>query len=47
VRKVSWTICRIPVWPFDDKVKARQTARPNVTGTAVTGRRSLQKKTVT
>jgi hypothetical protein len=26
--KISWTICRIPVWPFDYMVKAGQPARP-------------------
>ena len=25
--KISWTICRIPVWPFDDIVKAEKLAR--------------------
>src|SRR5208282_1229864 len=33
--KISWTICRIPVRPFDYIVKAGQPARRN----AVTGRR--------
>jgi len=32
-RKISWTICRIPAWPFDYVVKAGQPPGPKtITG---------------